>query len=497
MTRHDGGVPKEPDNGDHAGTGAHGHSRRVAIAKKAGLLAVFALAHGRPYAAPAQAAAACAGGASVFNGDGIRDVATAAPEATVAGKKRAGLMRIVLGGGKGAVEISQESPDVADGAEAGDRFGTSLAVYDADLDGCADLAIGTPYEDVGPERDAGYVQVIFGSTEAVGRDKASKGFLQGSAYPIGGTPEQEDWFGYAVTAGKSITGNPFLVIGIPGEDIGTVPDAGTLGYIYGTDFKGTAVSQDSVGVREEAERYDRFGSSAAATDRHIAVGAPRESRGTVAGTGGLRAFAPPINTDDIPRPLFGMGQSRTPDPDTAAQTDDHYATALAMAPCRPAGAAAITDSLLAVGVPGEDLSTTVDASAVHVFHITAAGTVSLVNWIDQNTPDVGGSPEAGELSGQRLAAADTTTDVVSTSATVHLAVGVPGEDMGEFSEQGGVHNLPMIGAPGASDVWIGPGAGEPAARTYTGLSLGTSRLSSTSARRTAAGRCGPYTVLVR
>ncbi|MFD4635207.1 hypothetical protein ACFVYR_29590 [Streptomyces sp. NPDC058284] len=58
--------------------------------------------------APSATAASCtAGVGSDFNGDGIRDMAVADPEATVQGKANAGLVRIVLGGDKGVTEISQ------------------------------------------------------------------------------------------------------------------------------------------------------------------------------------------------------------------------------------------------------------------------------------------------------------------------------------------------------------------------------------------------------
>ncbi|MGW2819692.1 VCBS repeat-containing protein [Streptomyces sp. NPDC001443] len=428
---------------------------------------------------PAAAAAACtAGTPSDFNGDGIRDTAIADPEATVSGHARAGLVHIVLGGGKGVVEISQDTPNVADAPEDGDQFGFSLAVYDANKDGCSDLAVGIPYEDVGTVKDAGYVQIVYGSATAVGSEFNSRGFIQGETQPLGGGPETDDWLGYAVAAGTSPTGFPFLVIGVPGEDGAGGVDMGLIGYVYGTDYQAASVSQDTTGVWEDAEAYDRFGASIAATDRFFVVGAPGESIGTVAFAGGVQAFQPSINQYGIPNPVFGMGQGRTPGPDAAAQTDDRYGSALAMAPYRPTGAATTTDALLAVGVPGEDLGTTVDAGAVHVYQIKADGTVVLLNWIDQNVDGVEGEAEAGDFFGQRLAAVNTTTSAVGTAATMRLAVGVPGEESTESApEAGAVQILPMIGAPGASDAVLEPGNGipsGPAPRTYAGISLGSS-----------------------
>lgn len=136
------------------------------------------------------AEAACSGGGtgSDYNGDGIRDTAIADPEATVEDKARAGQVTVVHGGGKGVTVVSQNSANVADSAEAGDRFGYSLATYDADQDGCDDLVVGTPYEDVGTVRDGGYLQIIYGSTTGIGQGKASKAFVQGADQPLGARP---------------------------------------------------------------------------------------------------------------------------------------------------------------------------------------------------------------------------------------------------------------------------------------------------------------------
>ncbi|KUN77694.1 hypothetical protein [Streptomyces griseoruber] len=429
------------------------------------------------------AAAACAGGTpSDFNGDGIADTAIADPDATVSGKERAGLVHIVLGGGKGVVEISQDTANVSDGAEAGDRFGFSLAVYDADKDGCSDLAVGIPYEDVGTVVDAGYVQIIYGSATAVGSEVPSRGFIQGETQPLGGGPEPGDWLGYAVGAGTSTTGIPYLVIGVPGEDGAAGTDMGLFGYVYGTSYAAVNVSQGSAGVWEDEEAYDRFGASIAATDRFFVVGAPGESVGTVGFAGGLQAFRPVINTEGIPDPIFGMGQNRVVSDDTTAETDDQYATALALAPYRPSGAATVTDAILAVGVPGEDVGTVADSGGVEIYHIAADGTVTLLNWIEQNVDGVDGDAETGDYFGQRLAAVNTATNVVSTATTMRLAVGVPGEESTAGApEAGGVQFFSLLGAPGAADSWIEPGAGIPAgpsARTYAGISLaaGTSLL---------------------
>ncbi|MFJ6560885.1 hypothetical protein ACIQMV_13555 [Streptomyces sp. NPDC091412] len=248
---------------------------------------------------------------------------------------------------------------------------------------------------MGTVRDAGHVQIVFGSTTAVGQEFPSKGFVQGANQPLGGGPEEDDWRGCTVAAGTSPTGYPFLVIGVPGEDGAGGVDMGLIGYVYGTDFKAASVSQNSTGVWEEAEPYDRFGSSIAATDRFFVVGAPGESIGTVAFAGGVQAFRPSINSNGIPDPLFGMGQGRVPGPDSAAQTDDRHGSALAMAPY-PRTYAGISlgssPSALYVGVPYGPA----EGHAVHAFPWnTASGGAPTQTWRSGE----GGIPAGGAAFG--------------------------------------------------------------------------------------------------
>ncbi|WP_416979051.1 FG-GAP repeat domain-containing protein [Streptomyces sp. T028] len=426
---------------------------------------------------PAVAAVACPSGVeSDFNGDGVRDTAVADPEATVDGVAKAGAVHVVYGGGKGTLTVTQAPDNIPGAPERGDQYGYSMAVYDADLDGCSDLVVGIPYEDLGTVPDAGLVQVIYGATTGLGSGKAVKEFLQGSDKPLGGGTEAEDWVGYAVAAGKTSAGTPYLLIGSPGESIGTVEDAGAFYYVSGTAQTVAGVNQDTEtagAVPGVAERDDRFGSTLAATPTHFAVGTPGEALGTVAFAGGAAYFSHAL-TSNSPKPLGGLGQDQD-EISGAEEVGDQFGAALAMAPYRPSGATSTTESLLVVGVPGEDLSTTVDAGAVHVFRLTASGTFSQLAWIDQNTENVEEVAEAGDLFGKRLTAVNTSPNATSTATTTKVAIGVPGEESSEeHSDKGGVQIVPLVGAPGASDQWIDPGygiPGTPAPRMLTGLSL--------------------------
>ncbi|MGX1269937.1 FG-GAP repeat protein [Streptomyces phaeoluteigriseus] len=449
--------------------------RHSAAAVVTGTLLAWGLGAG---GTPAVAAVACPSGVdSDFNGDGIRDTAIADPEATVDGVPRAGAVHIVYGGGKGTLTVSQAPTEVPGAPEAGDRYGYSLAVYDADLDGCSDLAIGAPYEDLDTVPDAGLVQVLYGSTSGLnGGTKAVKEWLQGAEKPLGGGPEAEDWVGYALAAGKTSAGTPYLLIGDPGESIGTVEDAGGFYYISGTAQTATFSHQDTEtagAVAGIAEQDDRFGSTLAATPTHFAVGTPGEAIGTTTFAGGAAYFNHTL-TSGYPKPLGGLAQDQE-EISGAEEVGDQFGDALAMVPYRASGATSTTESLLVVGVPGEDLSTTVDAGAVQVFKLAADGTFTQVAWIDQNTADVDQEAEAGDFFGKRLAAVNTSPNATSTATTTRLAIGVPGEESSEeHAEKGGVQLVPLVGAPGASDQWIDPGygiPGTPAPRQLAGLSL--------------------------
>ncbi|MFJ8495806.1 VCBS repeat-containing protein [Streptomyces sp. NPDC094038] len=428
---------------------------------------------------PAAAAVACPSGTeSDFNGDGVRDTAIADPEATVDGVAKAGAVHVVYGGGKGGTTISQAPENIPGAPETHDRYGFALAVYDADLDGCSDLVVGTPYEDLGTVADAGLVQVIYGATAGLGTGKAVKEFLQGTDKPLAGAAEAEDWVGYAVEAGKTAAGTPFLLIGSPGESIGTIDDAGCFYYVSGTAQTVGGVSQDTETagpVSGAAERDDRFGASLAATPTHFAVGSPGEALGTTAFAGGVGYFSHAL-TSGSPKPLGGLGQDQADDlVNGTEEVGDQFGAALAMVPYRASGATSTTESLLVVGVPGEDLLTTVDAGAVQVFRLSASGAFTQLAWIDQDTENVEEVAEAGDMFGKRLTAVNTSPNATSTAATTKVAVGVPGEETSEeYTDEGGVQILPLVGAPGAADQWIGPGhgiPGTPASRMLAGLSL--------------------------
>ncbi|WP_329186312.1 VCBS repeat-containing protein [Actinacidiphila glaucinigra] len=441
-----------------------------------GLLAVLTPVGGE---SQAWGAGCTAGTESDFNGDGVRDVAIADPLATVTGHPNAGQVDVVYGGGKGTLRLTQAVDWVPGDSETGDQFGFALATYDANLDGCSDLVVGAPYEDVGTARDSGAAYVLYGSATGLGggTTKAAS-FDEDDSRFVGFTAEAGDWLGYAVAAGKSAAGVPFLAVGAPGESLGTLPQAGAFFYLYGTGFTTTDVNQDSPGVSGGvAERNDRFGGSLAATANHLAVGNPGEAVGSEEFAGSVILFNHTIK-DGRPTPLGSITQEGPIDVG-ASEAGDRFAESLAMVPYRPSGAASATSSLLVVGAPGEDLEAAVDAGSLVVYEISPAGTPLSQIIINQSKPDIDGDgeTETGDYFSQKLAAVNTAPTAVGSASTLLVAVGSPGEDTAAGVDTGLVQVFPLIGSPGTSDVVLSPGSrgvpGTEQARDYTGMSLAT------------------------
>jgi hypothetical protein len=417
-----------------------------------------------------------------FNCDGVEDIAVADPAATVGGDAKAGLVRVVYGGGKGTAEINQDLDWVPGGTEAGDLFGQAVATVDYDEDGCTDLAVGTPGENLGDAADAGMADILHGARGGLGTGaKKNTHFQQASGNgSIGAsTPETGDLLGQALAAGTTADGKPFLVIGVPGEGLGDAAKAGEAFYVHGTT--NVSVHQDKLNVPGAVEANDGFGAVLAADANHVAIGAPNEDIGGDAAAGNLAVFSHKLNSEGRPTPLFGLDQ----DLDTVsggAEAGDRFGAALGLAPYRPSGAASANESVLAVGSPGEAL--TVDGvskaqtGGVTTFRVTASGTYTQMEGYSSGTgsDDVSGTSEAGDHFGEALTVVNTAPRAVSTTATMKLAVGIPDEAVGTAAKSGAVHVFSLLGAPGANDKWIESGDGDgipgaPGANQRLGSSL--------------------------
>ncbi|MER6095194.1 S8 family serine peptidase [Streptomyces sp. NPDC001728] len=418
-----------------------------------------------------------------FNGDGVEDVAIADPAATVGGNTTAGAVWVTYGGGKGTTGINQDLDWVPGGAEQSDWFGEELATVDYDKDGYTDLVVGTPAEDVGTAVDAGFVDVLYGAPGGLGTGTKKATHYeqgQGNGAMAASTAEAGDRMGDSLAAGTTKAGEPYLLIGVPGEALGTVTKAGSAFYVHGTT--NVTIHQDKAGVPGTAEKDDKFGFSVAGDSNFLAIGSPGEAIGTLAKSGGVVILNPnKLDSEGKPTPLAGLDQDNAAI-SGGAEAGDEFGYALAIAPFRAVGAATAAESILAIGSPGESVlvgtEDRANAGRVVQIRIKADGTWSYLRELKQGTAEdtVSGVSETGDRMGETLAAVNTAPDAVSTSASMRLAVGTPGEAIGTVTQAGAVHMFSLAGAAGTNDRWIEAGDGDgipgtPGTKQYLGESL--------------------------
>jgi disulfide bond formation protein DsbB len=214
----------------------------------------------------------CALAAGDFNSDGFADLAIGVPGEDVSGIEGAGAVQVLYGSAAGLTATgnqfwSQNSPGVKDAAEmtdvSQDHFGDPLATGDFNHDGFTDLAIGVPGESLGSIVETGAVHVLYGS--AAGLTATGNQFWHQNSSGIKDAAESFDYFG-SVLGAEDFNGDGFadLVVGVPKEDIGVIPDAGGFNVLYGSAAGLSATgnqfwSQNSSGIKDAAEDYDQFG----------------------------------------------------------------------------------------------------------------------------------------------------------------------------------------------------------------------------------------------
>jgi len=120
-------------------------------------------------AAASGPAAAAAGRTADVDGDGYDDLVVGAPDGEAKGFAKAGYLALTFGSKNGIGVgrhqlLTQAYTGVPGTPEAGDRFGSAVALGDVDGDGHADLVVGSSGEAIGDVKGAGSVTVVFGSS---------------------------------------------------------------------------------------------------------------------------------------------------------------------------------------------------------------------------------------------------------------------------------------------------------------------------------------------
>ena len=136
------------------------------------------------------------------------DLVAAAPFDPIGDPMNAGAVSVFFGTvdgltADGAQTWTQSSAGIADAPETGDLFGRAIFVANFGKSLRRDLAIGVPGEAVGPDADAGVLQVIYGSTG--GLDSTGAQLWTQDLPGVGGSSEPGDHLGCSLVGSPSRT----------------------------------------------------------------------------------------------------------------------------------------------------------------------------------------------------------------------------------------------------------------------------------------------------
>ncbi|MFD4339481.1 trypsin-like serine protease [Streptomyces anulatus] len=378
------------------------------------------------------------------NLDGCTDLAVGVPGEAIGTNAGAGGVHIVygssagLGQGKATVNLTQGSGSGAlagMGSEAGDRMGEAIAAGTT-IAGVPYLAIGLPGEDGSGFTNAGAVVYLHGTGQTnVLINQASEG--------VAGAMESNDDFG------ASLAGSPqHLAIGAPGEAIGGMADAGAVS-VFNHKLNAAKIptgiaglDQNLAEIEDASEASDTFGFSlsmtayrpnaaATGTESLLVIGTPGEGTSTIATTGRIDVLR--LTPTGFSQ-LSGVHQGTTGV--TGANEDgDRFGHTVSAVSMNPAAVSTAQNTVVAVGVPGEDIGTAPDAGGIMTFGLIGAPGDSDTT-VYPGTAGLPGAPVTGEKVGSAVTATGT-----------HLYIGIPDGP----TAHGRAHALPWANTTGGTE----------------------------------------------
>lgn len=336
------------------------------------------------------------------NRDGCSDLVVSAPFESVGDKAEAGGIALLLGSPAGLAKgpagfwYDQTVAGWGDVAEAGDWFGYSLAAGNT-ANGDAYLAVGVPGEDLGTAVDAGMIHyrrnagngVGYGNGGAAGTAAANERFgysLTGSPYHLAvGVP------------GKTVGGKPFAgEVRVYSQDAASSP-LKLLSALDQTTVE-TADANDTFGKSIAMAQYRAAADPAGSATSLLVVGVPGEDVGAVADAGMVHRYR---LTATGAFHAGGVTQE-TRNNGSVAEDGDYFGERVRVANIDRGAVSTPQTLLVAVGAPGEDLPGAPDAGQVSVFG-AAADPVTPTNVdLDRRAQALPGSPVAQELIGSYL-----------------------------------------------------------------------------------------------
>ena len=345
-----------------------------------------------------------------FNADGFGDLAIGEPAASDGGMTDSGAVGIWYGSSAGTDPTvkfyGQNTAGVPGTPETDDEFGLTVVAGDFNGDGAADVAIGAPYENNGSVVDGGSVAILLGHGGTGITTTGSQLWTQSST-GVPGTDETDDNFGAALAAGDvNGDGRSDLIVGAPGEAVGTAAGAGAVWYLPGSAAGVTGTgskswSQNTGAVPGTAEGGDGFGVAVTTGDFNgdgradVAIGAPFEGLGTT-------SFAGDVTI--LPGTTGGPTDTGSKEWDQgvtgvlgAVEADDLFGFSL-----YAAGITSKTHADLVIGVPDESTGTTAGNGALNILRGSSSGLTATGNQYFGEPADTGGATADGDFFGYAI-----------------------------------------------------------------------------------------------
>jgi hypothetical protein len=374
-----------------------------------------------------------------INGDGDDDLMVGAPGDRISDRKGAGSVTVmpVTGGkptGSGNTLWSQDRFGVGDVANAGERMGQAVSCGDFDGDGYDDVAVGVPDNTPSTGVAAGAVNVFYGSSGGLGESEI---YRQGES-GLGEASDGGDGFGTALASGDfDGDGYEDLAIGVPGENVASLPGSGRITVLYGSSgglrtAGNISWSQKKPGIAGSPQQGDGFGSSLAAGDfdgdghSDLAVGVPGEDVGAADDAGVVQVF---FGSRSKGLTIPGNISLDHDEPGIAGEAGSGDSLGVALAAGSVDGDA--YDDLVA-GAPGYDVSATNAGGTLHYFPGSKSGPSATGDrLLNLDSANVTGAAKTGDALGVSVDIGDIDGDGFGD-----IAAGIPFREVGGHDNAG-------------------------------------------------------------